>query len=119
MSKDEISDLYNSVQVVGRVIEREFKGEALTISMQDGKAAGQSVFHVHVHILPRKPGDLQNNDDLYPMLEENGKTMSARRGEGKSRLDDENRKPRSLEEMWEESKFLRQFFDGSENIDQE
>lgn len=37
--------------------------------MQDGKEAGQSVPHVHIHILPRRAGDFSNNDDIYEHLE--------------------------------------------------
>ena len=32
---------------------------------QDGAQAGQTVPHVHVHILPRKSGDFENNDEVY------------------------------------------------------
>ena len=33
--------------------------------LQDGRDAGQTVEHVHVHIIPRRPGDFQRNDDIY------------------------------------------------------
>ena len=32
---------------------------------QDGKSAGQTVEHVHVHVIPRKTGDFERNDDIY------------------------------------------------------
>jgi len=35
---------------------------------QDGPQAGQSVPHVHIHILPRKNGDFENNDDIYDLV---------------------------------------------------
>ncbi len=38
--------------------------------MQDGTAAGQTVPHVHVHVLPRREGDFERNDDVYVMLEQ-------------------------------------------------
>jgi bis(5'-adenosyl)-triphosphatase len=39
------------------------------VAVQDGRAAGQSVPHVHVHILPRSAGDFERNDDVYHELE--------------------------------------------------
>ena len=30
--------------------------------------AGQTVPHVHVHVLPRKPGQFRQNDDVYAAL---------------------------------------------------
>lgn len=35
---------------------------------QDGPQAGQTVPHVHVHILPRKGGDFENNDEIYDVV---------------------------------------------------
>ena len=46
-SPDELSDLFASVQKVGSVLERHYKATALTVAVQDGPAAGQSVPHVH------------------------------------------------------------------------
>jgi len=36
--------------------------------LQDGPKAGQTVPHVHVHILPRKDGDFENNDEIYDVV---------------------------------------------------
>ena len=38
--------------------------------MQDGPAAGQSVPHLHVHVLPRKAGDFANNDEVYDAIDD-------------------------------------------------
>ena len=35
----------------------KFKCEAVGLSMADGEAAGQEVFHVHLHVAPRYKGD--------------------------------------------------------------
>jgi bis(5'-adenosyl)-triphosphatase len=43
---------------------------SFNVAIQDGVAAGQSVPHVHVHILPRVAGDYARNDDIYQDLEQ-------------------------------------------------
>ena len=50
-----------------------FDSSSSTISIQDGAAAGQTVEHVHVHILPRHVGDFANNDDIYDKLQTHDK----------------------------------------------
>ena len=32
---------------------------------QDGPQAGQTVPHVHIHVIPRKKGDFEKNDEIY------------------------------------------------------
>ncbi|WVQ62796.1 uncharacterized protein L199_000944 [Kwoniella botswanensis] len=72
LNPPEITDLFLTVQKVGKGLERYYNAQALTISLQDGKSAGQSVPHVHVHILPRHPTDFNGeNDRIYPLLEDN------------------------------------------------
>eukprot|EP01036_Dinobryon_divergens_P005161 gene5161-6841_t len=63
--------------------------------MQDGIAAGQSVPHVHCHILPRKIGDFKRMDDVYEELE-NQKLNEVFDPAAE-------RRPRTLEEMGAES----------------
>jgi diadenosine tetraphosphate (Ap4A) HIT family hydrolase len=43
--------------------------------VQDGPAAGQTVPHVHVHCLPRRPGDLKRNDDVYDAIDDSSKCL--------------------------------------------
>ncbi|KAK2461471.1 hypothetical protein APHAL10511_005934 [Amanita phalloides] len=116
----ELSCLMHSIRRVGQVVERVYDADALTIACQDGKAAGQSIPHVHFHILPRKfKGDKfeKRNDDIYPALENSGKTLSQdliHVQDGTVELlkvdDDDGRLPRSMEEMEEEANWLRGFF---------
>ncbi|XP_017382815.1 bis(5'-adenosyl)-triphosphatase isoform X1 [Cebus imitator] len=67
---DEVADLFQATQRVGTVVEKHFHGTSLTLSMQDGPEAGQTVKHVHVHILPRKAGDFHRNDSIYDELKQ-------------------------------------------------
>lgn len=43
LSKDEVGDLFVLVQKVGNVIEKAFQASSLTISLQDGPSAGQTI----------------------------------------------------------------------------
>ncbi|MDP9475370.1 MAG: HIT domain-containing protein [Actinomycetota bacterium] len=34
--------------------------EGFNVGVNDGEAAGQTVFHCHIHLIPRRPGDIEN-----------------------------------------------------------
>lgn len=117
---DEITDLFLTVQKVSRTLKRVYNATALNVAVQDGVAAGQSVPHVHAHIIPRKEGDMDKRgggDKLYDELEGEegnvGKHLEeADKGEkgsgGSSKPDNDERKPRSMEEMRKEAEWLAQ-----------
>lgn len=96
---EEVSDLFNTVQRVSNVVETHFGGTSLTISIQDGPDAGQTVNHVHVHILPRRPGDFERNDKVYEILQEHDKEEQ-----------DSPDKWRTEEDMEREAASLRKYF---------
>lgn len=83
--------------------------------MQDGEAAGQSVPHVHCHVIPRTKGDPGGGDKVHEWLEgEEGdvgrhlkEAAEGQRQVGKWAKDEE-RKPRNKEEMENEARWLRQ-----------
>lgn len=77
LHEEEVSDLFVSTQKICRVIEKEFGSSSLSIAIQDGPEAGQTVPHVHVHILPRKTGDFKKNDDVYKALDEHDKDIAS------------------------------------------
>ncbi|OCK82042.1 HIT-like protein [Lepidopterella palustris CBS 459.81] len=114
--------MFLTVQRVSRMIERVFKASALNIAIQDGTDAGQSVPHVHAHIIPRNSGDMDHRggkDAIYGMMESEegdlGRQFQEHEGYGGQKrakfpaVDaDENRKPRSDEEMMREAEWLAQ-----------
>ncbi|GIY27431.1 nitrilase and fragile histidine triad fusion protein NitFhit [Caerostris extrusa] len=73
LNQDEVADLFLCVQTVQRKIEEAYNASSSSVAIQDGPDAGQTVPHVHVHILPRKPGDFKRNDDVYESLESHDK----------------------------------------------
>ena len=43
--------------MISKAIKAAFQPEGLSVYQANGKAAGQTVFHYHVHLLPRHAGD--------------------------------------------------------------
>ena len=103
LSEDEVADLFLSTQKIARVVEKHFKASSLTIAVQDGPDAGQTVRHVHVHILPRRKGDFSENDDIYKVLEKHDKVELQENTDEDSRF-------RSQHEMANEACELATFF---------
>lgn len=113
LSSSEISDLFQTVQRVGQVVERVFGGSSLNIAIQDGTAAGQSVPHLHAHIIPRKAEDLSQRggtDAIYDMLEGDegniGRQLQDVARPKFPPIDESGRKPRSESEMAAEARML-------------
>jgi histidine triad (HIT) family protein len=42
---------------ISRALKKAFAPEGLSVYQANGKPAGQTVFHYHVHVLPRHAGD--------------------------------------------------------------
>lgn len=53
LSPDEVADMWTLAQQVGSAVEGHYKAGSLTLAIQDGPLAGQTVPHVHIHVLPR------------------------------------------------------------------
>lgn len=97
------------------MVERVYGGTSLNVAVQDGPDAGQSVAHVHTHIIPRKKADLDDRgggDAIYQMLEgQEGDVGRQLKERASSRpkfpaVDNEKREPRSEEEMSKEAAWL-------------
>ncbi|RPB25615.1 HIT-domain-containing protein [Terfezia boudieri ATCC MYA-4762] len=69
LSTAEVTDLFLTAQKVSKVVETVYGAQGLNIAIQDGIAAGQSVPHVHTHLIPRRFKDLANSDDIYALIE--------------------------------------------------
>ena len=51
-----LNEIMAGVQKVARAVREALKPDGILISQFNGSAAGQTVFHLHVHIIPRFEG---------------------------------------------------------------
>lgn len=70
LSDEEFDSLFECVRDVQALFGRD--ASAHNIAVADGAAAGQPTLlpHAHVHVVPRRQGDLTNNDEIYDRIGE-------------------------------------------------
>lgn len=107
LTPEEASDLWKLAHQIAPILERHYSAASLTLAIQDGQAAGQTVPHVHIHVLPRKFGDFEHNDLVYDAIDDASKHMFH---DGEHLNLDGERKVRTSEEMAAEATELRQLF---------
>ena len=103
-------DFMATVQLIHAFIEKIYKADSLNIAMQDGIAAGQSVPHVHCHIIPRYLKD-GYGDHIYDLLEQNEANLNGFfKKVCKERViaADMDRHPRPMEVMQKEATWLHE-----------
>ncbi|KAH8597286.1 HIT-like domain-containing protein [Bisporella sp. PMI_857] len=127
LTPDEVGELFGTVQKVQRMLAKiyfsdsapDLKGQGIedgsfNIAIQDGKEAGQTVPHVHCHIIPRakeRDGGKGEGDGRRGGNVGGGLWDLSRRPEqiGKfPAIEDKDRFPRSNEDMQKEAAFFRE-----------
>lgn len=59
LSEEEVTDSYALMQQVRRVlVEKYDPPHGYTIGINEGRAAGRSIDHLHIHVIPRYFGDV-------------------------------------------------------------
>lgn len=112
---EESIDFFQTVQRVQKFIQKIYCSDAINLGIQDGIAAGQSVPHVHCHIIPRYMNDGWG-DGIYTALESNEgmlkKDFMMKEGwwkdvcQSMNIQNDEDRKPRTMQVMENEAQWL-------------
>ena len=57
---EEKTAIWALVDEMKTIIDRDYKPDGYNVGVNVGKAGGQSVPHVHVHMIPRYKGDMED-----------------------------------------------------------
>jgi len=57
MPAEEMGRLFQAAAMVATKVQSALGAAGFNLGINNGKAAGQEVFHVHIHIIPRYPDD--------------------------------------------------------------
>ena len=86
LTETEVMELWISAKNIAENLKKYYHTDSVQMSIQDGKEAGQTVEHCHIHIIPIPEGYTSKG------------------------VDNEERKPRTLEEMAQEAEIYKQNF---------
>jgi len=57
---EEKAAIWSLVDEMKVIIDKEYKPDAYNVGVNIGEAAGQSIPHLHIHMIPRYKGDMEN-----------------------------------------------------------
>ena len=49
--------MWNLIRLGKQYLDENFQPEGYNVGINDGVVAGQTVMHLHIHLIPRYPGD--------------------------------------------------------------
>jgi diadenosine tetraphosphate (Ap4A) HIT family hydrolase len=60
LDADELPELYELIKVTQKHLSREYSPAGYTIGVNEGRAAGRTIDHLHIHIIPRYVDDVSD-----------------------------------------------------------
>lgn len=71
------ASVHRVVKRVAKAVKNATNTDGISIVQQNGRAAGQEVFHLHVHIIPRNEGDRTRRFSELTQMDRNMLDQSA------------------------------------------
>lgn len=60
LTEDELVAMHGLLKQVRRIVDDRHHPDAYNLGVNDGEAAGRTVHHCHIHLIPRYIGDVAN-----------------------------------------------------------
>ncbi len=60
LNKNDLSLLFDLIKKTKEIVVDKYNPDAFNIGINEGVAAGRTIHHLHVHLIPRYKGDVKN-----------------------------------------------------------
>ena len=101
LNENELNECIHFTKFIIALLKKAYVLEGFDLSVQEKAEAGQSIEHFHIHVIPRKPGDLENAGDWYPEMNKANKQF----------IDSEFRPKLTRDKMKAEVEHIKSFLD--------
>jgi len=84
---DEKLAIWKLLDEVKPIIDRKYGPDGYNVGVNIGSAAGQSIPHLHIHVIPRYAGDVENpQGGVRGVIPHKQKYVRKQRGRGQSKV---------------------------------
>lgn len=90
LKEEQLLEFMQITQEGIKILCNAFNTDAFDLSLQEKPEAGQTIEHLHLHIVPRLKNDLPRPGDWYPLVHKNDENIIE--NEKRRRLSDEEMK---------------------------
>lgn len=71
LTDEAFTDFFTTARKALKILMHAFQTDAFDWSIQEKPEAGQTIEHLHLHIVPRLKKDLKRPGDWYPLIQHN------------------------------------------------
>lgn len=81
MEEEQVAKVFIAAKKIAEALKKTYQCDGVNIVQNNGAAAGQTVFHLHVHVIPRfendgvllewKPGETPNLEEIANEIRQN------------------------------------------------
>jgi len=59
-NSEQLKSVFDLIKETKKILDEKFSPDAYNVGINEGEAAGRTQHHVHIHLIPRFTGDVEN-----------------------------------------------------------